>query len=215
MDIKTIEIETPNLTGYIRVKAFEDFSSVVDLAGHFVNKIEEDKLVENFLDFASDYFYDYVVKNYDLNELADNELGPNELINIINILLSSIDMPEEVQPYEQEGYINLNGTTNTKIYYFNENTQDYTDLCSKLLNQHKQELDNSIKTNIEVMKEANELKEKQAKARQVLLEGCKLDYNNATTATKKKEIAAALKIKLSREYGEKLSNDEVIYELEN
>lgn len=212
--MKVIEIqELKNFGGCVyRVSNRSDFESVVDIAGHYQQVIDDNEAAEEFGEGLSDYIYSRLSDSIEL--YVENLDSSATVLAIIDDVVNNVEIPEEVRSYSFDVYVELD--TKCKSLFFVEGTKpDYEELYDALFDSLNKTITKLVDKAIADYKANQIAKEVKERERQTLISETREAYSSASTQTKKNEIVGQLKVKLTKEFGEKNSKDDIIYMLEN
>ena len=209
--MKVIEIETLKSISGHRVIKREDFESVVDVAGHYVQTIEEYEVDGEYRRGLYDYICEHMQGTID--EYVE-KTSEDTIYTIIDDLTSNVELPKEVQPFTVDTYVELDSKCKS-LYYVDADIPNYNNLYENCYKELEHKLLNMFEEALVVYKEVKAEKEAHEALRQSLIRDAKEEYKNATTKTKKDEVIGQLKVKLAKEFNEKHTKDDIIYELEN
>lgn len=210
-NMKIVELNSLDKNGSYSFCDINDFSALVEIAGHISVPVHIEEALNSFIDDVSDYLYDKM-SGVLLSE-EDGAFLSNAISDEIEELTRQDIFSKYVKEYTNEIYVGLMPQDVRGFYYLEDHSPDYTDVYKEIFDLYKNEI---LERVIIIKEEAHTAAEEKAQLerdKQLAIEKAREEFNSCTTDTGKKKVVAALKAELESKYGMKVTKDQIQYVL--
>lgn len=220
--MKVIEIkELKTVPASIQATSFEEFESVISIAGHYAKTIDEEEIVEHFSTGLFNYLYDRLVDTFedDFKNSDDEDVlsdAEDLLADTLDEIVGDADIPDDLAAYTNDVYIELDSICKS-LCYIKDNTPDFSSTYEAYYAEHinviKQKLSDALKAHQAELEENTRQQAIIENQKSKLFTEARVKYQEAVTVTERNRIVNELRVELGQRYNEKMTKDEVIFKL--
>lgn len=137
-NMKIVELNSLDKNGIYSFCDLNDFSALVEIAGHISMPVHVEEALSSFINDVNDYLYDKMS-----DELLSEEDGAflsDAISDEIEELTRQDIFSKYIKEYTNEIYVGLMPQDVRGFYYLEDHSPDYTDVYEEIFDLYKKEI---------------------------------------------------------------------------